>query len=193
MAHRRPYHHGDLRRAVREEAVRLIAESGVSALSLRQLARRVGVSHAAPAHHFGDKAGVLTAVAAEGFSRLADALGAAYERSGSFLDVGVAYVRFAVENAPYFDVMFRPDLYRADDPELNAARERSRAALYGPLGGPATGEPDLDTLTAGVAAWALVHGLAVLLASGALPERLGKDPEAIARAVAANLFRPRPA
>jgi AcrR family transcriptional regulator len=67
----RPYHHGDLRRALLEAAVQAIAEVGPAAVSLRDLARRVGVSHAAPAHHFGDKAGLLTAVAADGFRRLA--------------------------------------------------------------------------------------------------------------------------
>ena len=104
----RPYHHGDLRRALLAAAVEMIAEAGPAALSLRALARRTGVSHAAPAHHFGDKAGLLTAVAAEGYRLLAAALRDAYERTGSFLEVGVAYVRFALEHQPYFEVMFRP-------------------------------------------------------------------------------------
>src|SRR6266496_4233805 len=85
----RPYHHGDLPRA--------LAEAGPAAVSLRDLARRAGVSHAAPAHHFGDKAGLLTAVAADGFERLAAALQAADAETGRFIDIGAAYVRFAVE------------------------------------------------------------------------------------------------
>ena len=92
----RPYHHGDLPRALLEAAVEAIEEVGPAALSLRDLARRTGVSHAAPAHHFGDKAGLLTAVAADGFRRLAATLGEAYRATGSFLEVGVAYARFAV-------------------------------------------------------------------------------------------------
>src|SRR6266536_5182875 len=71
---KRAYHHGDLRRALLVAAVEVIEESGPAALSLRDLARRAGVSHAAPQHHFGDKAGLLTAVAAEGYRRLATAL-----------------------------------------------------------------------------------------------------------------------
>ncbi len=78
----RPYHHGDLRQAVLDAAVAAITEAGPAAVSLRELARRAGVSHAAPAHHFGDKAGLLTALAAEGYDLLADALHTAQKRSG---------------------------------------------------------------------------------------------------------------
>jgi AcrR family transcriptional regulator len=188
----RPYHHGDLRRALLAAAVEMIAEAGPAALSLRALARRTGVSHAAPAHHFGDKAGLLTAVAAEGYRLLAAALRDAYERTGSFLEVGVAYVRFALEHRPYFEVMFRPELYHADDPALVAARRASGALLYGPVRPLAGRDSDFDPLRAGIAAWSLVHGLATLYLDGALPPQLGDDPEEIARAVAAYLFRPRP-
>ena len=69
-----PYHHGDLRRTLLDTALDAVAEHGPAALSLRDVARRAGVSHAAPAHHFGDKTGLLTALAAEGWSGLADAL-----------------------------------------------------------------------------------------------------------------------
>ncbi len=92
-ARRRPDHHGDLRRAAIDAAVQAIREEGVANLSLRDLARRLGVSHAAPTHHFGDKAGLLSAVASEGYRRLAAALRDAEARTGSFLEVGVAYVR----------------------------------------------------------------------------------------------------
>jgi AcrR family transcriptional regulator len=111
----RPYHHGNLRWAVLAAAVEAITEVGPAGVSLRDLARRAGVSHAAPAHHFGDKAGLLTALAAEGYSLLADALEAAQHRTRDFLEVGVAYVRFAVEHRAHFEVMFRPDLYHPDD------------------------------------------------------------------------------
>jgi AcrR family transcriptional regulator len=127
---KRGYHHGDLRRALLAVAAEAIAESGPAALSLRDLARRAGVSHAAPTHHFGDKAGLLTALATEGYELLAAALTAAREETGSFLEVGVAYVGFAVAHRAHFEVMFRPDLYHADDPELVAARARAGRALY---------------------------------------------------------------
>ena len=117
----RPYHHGDLRQAILTAAVAALAESGPARLSLRDLARRAGVSHAAPAHHFGDKAGLLTAIAAEGYNLLADTLTAAQRRTADFLEVGVAYVRFAVDHRAHFEVMFHPDLYHPDDPEVATA------------------------------------------------------------------------
>jgi len=183
----RPYHHGDLRRALLAEAVAVLAESGPSALSLRDLARRVGVSHAAPAHHFGDKTGLLTAVAAEGFTRLAERLRTAHETTGSFLEVGVAYVRFAVDHRGHFEVMYQPDLLDGDDPELAAARKAAAAALYGPAGEVGA---DADALEVGVAGWALMHGVAGLWLGGNLPAALGDDPEAIARSLGRHLFAP---
>jgi AcrR family transcriptional regulator len=184
----RPYHHGNLRRALLAAAVEAVEESGPAGLSLRDLARRAGVSHAAPAHHFGDKAGLLTALAAEGYHLLATALDRARAETGSLLEVGVAYVRFAVEHRAHFEVMFRPDLYNREDPELAAARERAAGAL----------RAGLDTLPdrpageqgrlAGLAAWSIVHGFATLWRGGALPPEVGKDPEAASRAVIRRLF-----
>src|SRR3954465_7674531 len=106
------YHHGDLRRAVLDAALEVIADAGPGAISLRDLARRAGVSHAAPAHHFKDKAGLLTAIAVEGNELLADSLTDALdeERTG-LIDLGVRYVRFALEHPAHFEVMYRPDLY----------------------------------------------------------------------------------
>jgi AcrR family transcriptional regulator len=181
----RGYHHGNLREALVAEAVRAIAADGPTALSLRELARRAGVSHAAPHHHFKDKTGLLTAVAAEGFRRLADDLRQVYRDTGSFLEVGVAYVHFAIEQRPYFEVMFRPDLYRREDPELAAASERARAMLYGPVEGLTNGE---DVSRGAIAAWALVHGLATLILNDNLPPEMASDPEATARSVASLLF-----
>src|SRR5690349_18354767 len=86
------YHHGNLRRALLDAAVDVIARDGPVGLGLRQVSRAVGVSHTAAAHHFGDKAGLLTAVAVEGFGLLSDALAAAGD---DFAEVGVAYVGFA--------------------------------------------------------------------------------------------------
>ena len=185
----RSYHHGDLRQAVLTAALAVLGESGPAQLSLRDLARRAGVSHAAPAHHFGDKAGLLTAVAAQGYHLLADTLTAAQQSSADFLEVGVAYVRFAVDHRAHFEVMFRPDLYHPDDPEVAAARQRAAAALYGGVGSVAATGRGPDIPLAGVAAWSLVHGFATLWLNHALPPTLGDDPETAARAVAAILFR----
>jgi AcrR family transcriptional regulator len=165
-------------------ALEEIAEHGTANLSLRELARRAGVSHAAPAHHFGDKTGLLTAVAAEGFALLAEATSAAWQRTGSFLEVGVAYVGFATTHPAHFAVMFRPDLYREDDPALSAAKARARAMLDSPaatMAGPAAG----NARTAGLAAWSLMHGLATLWLTGNVSD---PDPEALARAAGAYLF-----
>lgn len=185
----RPYHHGDLRRAVLDAAVAAIPETGPARLSMRDLARRAGVSHAAPAHHFGDKAGLLTAIATEGFDLLADVLTDAQRRTGDFLELGVAYVRFAVDHRAHFEVMFRPDLYHAEEPGLLAARERAGQALYAGAGTVPSGRRGVDAHLAGVAAWSLVHGFANLWLTRSLPAELGEDAEAAARAVAGVLFR----
>src|SRR3954454_25016962 len=124
------YHHGDLRRALLTAVEEAITENGVATLSMRDLARRAGVSHAAPTHHFKDKAGLLTAFAAEGFDQLAKALATSRLASNTFLELGVTYVRFAVTRRAQFEVMFRPDLYHPSDPELLAARARAADSLY---------------------------------------------------------------
>jgi AcrR family transcriptional regulator len=183
----RPYHHGDLRRVLLDAATEAIAEDGPTRLSMRDVARRVGVSHAAPAHHFRDKTGLLTAVAVRGYQQLADALAETWDSTHDFLEVGVAYVRFALANPAAFDVMFRPYLLRVDDPDLAAARARSRSYLYGPAGELADG----DEMSAGVAGWSLVHGLASLWLNGVVPPELGDDPEQVARMVGRHLFAAR--
>jgi len=183
----RPYHHGNLRPALISAAIGEIEESGPAAMSLRAAARRAGVTHAAATYHFGDRAGLLTAVAAEGYRLLAEALRGAQETRGSFLEVGVAYVRFAVTHRAHFEVMYRPELYRPDDPQVREARAAAAVLLYG------TASPDARRLAAGAAAWSLVHGLATLWLNGNLPPQLGDDPEEITRVVAANLRPPHPA
>lgn len=181
-AYRRPmaYHHGRLREALIEAAVAAIDERGVDALSLRDLARRAGVSHAAPAHHFGDRAGLLTAIAADGFERLADALEAS---AVDFVETGVAYVRFAIDEPGRFAVMFRPELLREDDPALDAARDRAGEVLRAGAG--TTGG---DARANALAAWSLVHGFATLWNAGAIEAAPGTPPDELARAVAGRLF-----
>jgi len=188
-----PYHHGHLRETLLDTAIEAIRASGPTGWSLRDLARRAGVSHAAPAHHFGDKRGLLTALAAEGYRLLAGGLEQAWADTGSFLEVGVAYVRFALGNRPYFEVMYRPELLDASDPALADARASARRLLYGPLEAVAAGDPTFDRDDAAMAAWSLVHGLATLWLTGNLPALAGADPEAAARRIAGYLFHPLPA
>lgn len=178
----RSYHHGDLPRALVDAAAAVVGERGPAHATLREVARRAGVSHAAAAYHFGGKAGLLTELAAEGFRMLRARLGAELAGGGTFLDVGVAYVRFALEMPAHFEVMFRPELYRRDDPDLRAAADAARAVLVenaGVLGG--------DPRTAAYAAWSLVHGLATLLLDDLVEADLAADPEGLARRVAQYL------
>jgi AcrR family transcriptional regulator len=177
----RPYHHGHLRPALIEAAVAAVEDDGLGAMSLRGVARRAGVSHAAATYHFGDKAGLLTAVAVEGYQRLAEALRAEDQASRSYLEVGVAYVRFAVSHRGYFEVMYRPELYHPQDPALIEARAGAATSLY------RSDQPDAEHMATGIAAWALMHGVATLWLDGNMPPPLGEDPEAIARLVAARL------
>jgi AcrR family transcriptional regulator len=180
----RPYHHGDLRATLLRAAVEAIGQAGPAAMSLREVARRAGVSHAAAAYHFGDKAGLLTAVAAQGYRMLTEELRNARDSGRGFLEVGVAYVRFAVSHRAHFEVMYRPELYRPDDAEIRHARAGAAVLLYG------TESPDAGQLAAGAAAWSLVHGLATLWLNGNLPPQLGTDPEEITRRIARYLTGP---
>jgi AcrR family transcriptional regulator len=209
------YHHGDLRRALLDAAVGLIEERGIAAVSLRELARRAGVSHAAPAHHFTDKAGLFTAVAVEGHRLLADSFTAETwtEHRGSGADpqaaddpprrpegpvppillreLGVRYVRFALDHPAHFDVMFRPDLVRPDDPDLRAARTRTTALLENAVPG---GLHEPRRRRVGLAAWSAAHGFAVLWRESALASSMGHDdPEAGFREVADTMFGDAPA
>ncbi|MDI3421969.1 TetR/AcrR family transcriptional regulator [Streptomyces luteolus] len=188
MTSQRAYHHGDLRRAVLTAALDAIRDSGPAALSLRDLARRAGVSHAAPAHHFKDRTGLLTAIAAEGFDLLAGALAEAPE----LRERGVRYVRFCREHPAHFQVMFTPELLRADDPALRAARDRAREQLRSGIGDLETSERGEDARLAGIAAWSLAHGFATLLLAHNLDEPLeGQDPEGVFRGLTGLLFQGR--
>ncbi|MGY0490434.1 TetR/AcrR family transcriptional regulator [Streptomyces sp. WG-D5] len=162
----RPYHHGNVRRAALTAAVEAIEQGGPAALSLRDVARRAGVSHAAFTPHFGSKAGLLTALAAEGFDLLADAVTAAGD---DLVEAGVAYVRFATTHPAHFEVMFQSSLHNAADAQLLAAQDRAGRALATALSARA-GE------TTELAAWSIVHGFADLWLSGALPTGLDEDP-----------------
>ncbi|HLM06824.1 MAG TPA: TetR/AcrR family transcriptional regulator [Blastococcus sp.] len=158
----------DLRTTLLRSAADVVARAGVGDVSIRELARQAGVSHAAHRYHFASRTGLLTALAAEGHRLLADAL----ERAAaeSFLEVGVAYVRFARDHPGHFAVMFTPDVLDPADPELTAARSRTFAVLQGGVDSlAAQGELD-DARAAVVAAWSLVHGFATLAATGNLAQ-----------------------
>jgi AcrR family transcriptional regulator len=177
----RPYHHGDLRPALLAAAVEVIEEVGPAQLSLREVARRAGVTHPAAAYHFGDKAGLLTALATAGYRMLGEVLAGSLETTGSFTEVGIAYVGFAVRQRAHFEVMYRPELYRSDDPDLLEAKRATAFLLYG------SEDPDTEQLTGGVASWAFVHGMATLWLNGNLPIQLGDDAQDVTRLVATRV------
>lgn len=178
------YHHGDLRETLLTAAAAQIAAEGVDTISLRALAQRAGVSHAAPAHHFGNRQGLLTALAARGFELFAAELHTARD---DFREMAVAYIGFARRHPGHFDVMFRHDLLRADDPELSAASAAARMELRS--GVAQLGVPDAARPATELAAWSLVHGFASLWREGALTDTDldGLDPEQLARRMVATV------
>lgn len=188
----RPYHHGDLRAALLVAAEAELAVAGVEAISLRQVARRAGVSHAAPAHHFGDAQGLLTALAAEGFRRFraTQALHeaqAAPDARAQLVAAGQGYVAFAMERPALFRLMFgssRPDYA---DPALQGAAGAAYAHLLAQVEA-AGGQGMVDV----AAVWATAHGLADLIAAGRLKALETLDDAARSRAIAAVVARALP-
>jgi AcrR family transcriptional regulator len=176
------YHHGDLRRALLGSALHMLEEG--EELSLRAVARRAGVSHTAPYHHFADRRALLAAVAEEGLLALRDALRAAVETAPGeleeqLLETGVAYVRFAVGSPARFRLMFSAELAdRADRPSLQAASE----AAYGVLLETVQrcfgeGIPGEAVELRALAAWSTVHGLSMLVLDSQVPG-IERTPEA---------------
>ncbi|GLR52946.1 TetR/AcrR family transcriptional regulator [Shinella yambaruensis] len=165
----RGYHHGDLRDALIRAADELLAERGLEGFTLRETARRAGVSPAAPSHHFGGTAGLLTEVAALGWAELARRLAIAGD-TGSTAErlkaQGVAYVRFAVEFPGRFHLMFRHDMLLHDQPSLDRATgeawnalERTVRALRGQKEGE---ELDAEGEAMLIGIWSTAHGFAHL-------------------------------
>lgn len=173
------YHHGDLRTAILDAAVELISERGAAKLSLRECARRAGVSHAAPYRHFPSKDHLLLAIAEDGFAKLYAAGRAAMADLTDPRDrldaYGIAYVRFALEHPVHLRVMFTaeldPTLADSDDPQLAFELIRDTAA--------AVAGPDVDPDAAALAAWSLSHGLSMLILDGRVPEEHVGTPEAV--------------
>lgn len=181
----RPYHHGQLERAAIDGAIEEVESVGVAALSMRRIARRAGVAHSALAYHFGDKAGIFTAVATEGFGLQAEMIGAAATGPAGFLSGGQAYVEFALTHRGYFEVMFRPYLYPADDPKLLVAKNAAFDVLYrAARAGLAAhrSEPVTDEAVRALAmtGWSLSHGLATLALTANISEQMEMDASVLA-------------
>lgn len=192
------YHHGNLRAALLEAALDLVAREGASSLTLREVARRAGVSHAAPYRHFADKEALLAAVAEEGFRALRDALAARADAAGDdpvarLRAIGIGYVRFAVDHPAHCRVMFGGAV---EDPARHLALAEASAAAFAVLvdairAAQATGQVRAgDPMDLALAAWSLVHGLALLWIDGALAGRglATPDPEALASTATLQLF-----
>ena len=156
----RPYHHGDLRRALLEAAMVIIERDGPNALTLRAVARQAGVSPAAPYHHFKDKSELLFAVSKEGFHRLKAAMGSVVAPISTHT-MGVAYVEFAHANPALYRVMYDcarqremiPDSAEEEEGGIKLLRECLIEASCGTIS-------DIDLELAVIAAWSAAHGLA---------------------------------
>lgn len=193
----RQYHHGDLRRALLDAALQLASERGIANFTLREVARLAGVSHNAPYHHFADKAALVEALVVENFELLERDLREAYEQAkGTSLDkllaAGVAYVRFALQHPAVFRLMFRPELHQhgienENDPVELAGRESYQILLNATCLAQQEGliAADMDVQLLSIAAWSMVHGLAVLLLDNSVQKLLPapQDDEQLARYV----------
>lgn len=193
----RPYHHGDLRAALLAAAERELAEKGLEGFALRGVAKRAGVSHAAPAHHFGGTEGLLSALAAEGFRRFLAAQNAREavagpDRRDRLVAAGLGYVDFALAHPALFRLMFSSARPNFATDELRAAAGAAHRHLLdhaaGLRGAPAAAEDeDLADVTA---LWAMAHGLADLLQAGRILG--GLDPGARERVLREALARSLP-
>ena len=178
------YHHGDLKAVILAKAAALVAERGADGISLRELAREAGVSHAAPAHHFTDRRGLFTALATAGWRMLADALA---DARPDFIAAALAYVRFALDHPGHYAVMFDRSLFDPDDPDLVAAAERRRRRTGARRrNARKTHAPRRIRTGAALAAWSLVHGFSMLRLNDAIDT--DDDPMAAVEKIALMLF-----
>ncbi len=178
------YHHGDLKAVILAKAAGLVAERGADGISLRELAREAGVSHAAPAHHFTDRRGLFTALPPR-------ACGCWPTRSRTrgpdFIDAALAYVRFAIDHPGHYAVMFDRSLVDADDPDLVAAENAAGAELAHGVGTLDDPRAKDDPQAAALAAWSLVHGFSLLWLNEAIDN--DADPMATVATSRADAFR----
>jgi AcrR family transcriptional regulator len=188
MTDEKPYHHGDLRAALLAAAEAELAARGIEAFSLRAVAKRAGVSHAAPAHHFGDANGLLTALAAEGFRQFR-AMQAAREAvaektpQAQMIAAGMGYVDFARARPSLFRLMHASDRPAYSDPDLSSV---AREAYEHLCNGVAAVQPNPGVADV-AAAWATAHGLADLMASGRL-HSVASLPDSVRDAAIADII-----
>jgi AcrR family transcriptional regulator len=166
------YHHGDLRRAILDAALELIAEAGMANLSLREVARKIGVTTGAPYHHFKDRGALLLEIAKQGFEQLLQRLRAARESSEreELQAEAREYLQFAWENAARYSVMFSAEM--AEQPycaELKPIADQSFALVCASVAR-ARQLGERASAEAALCVWAMLHGLAVLDQSGLLQE-----------------------
>ena len=180
------YHHGDLKAVILARAADLVAERGADGISLRELAREAGVSHAAPAHHFTDRRGLFTALSAQGWRLLAAELAGARPE---FIDAALAYVRFALDHPGHYAVMFDRSLVDAEDSELVAAVGAAGTELAQGVGTLDDARAKGDPEAAALAAWSLVHGFSLLWLNKAIDNNT--DPMETVHRVAGMLFKTR--
>jgi AcrR family transcriptional regulator len=179
------YHHGSLREALMRAAERVLERDGVQGLTLRAAAREAGVSHAAPKHHFGDLAGLLSELAIVGFGRLSDFMSAGLSADMAARDrlnaIGRGYVAFAKAHPALFLMMFRSERLDMARPKLRAAARAGLEVLASALG-PTGSPPSEDELTLAQAgrvarAWSIVHGFSMLVIDGRWKPLLALLPE----------------
>ena len=183
----RGYHHGELRTALVGAALELLAEAGADALSLRAVARRAGVSAMAPYRHYADKEALLAAVAAHGFGGLREVLAAADREPAALVAQAVAYVRYALQHAALFRLMF--GARRLDvSPELTVARDAAYAVLADRVAAETPVQRDREARVLGC--WSLVHGLALLFLDGRIGEKTETPAGEVTRRVAEAMLRP---
>ena len=190
------YHHGDLKRTLTEAALGLVKEKGPKGFTLREVARRAGVSAAAPYRHFSDKAQLLAAAATLGFVQLHETLSAAAAESADVtqqvLGMGRAYVRWAVTHPDYYQVMFGSELDKSDKPELLTAGLRAFDDLLDAIVRCQAANllPPGDPREVAGPTWSLLHGIASLTIGSDLSHvGIPEDPQALAeRALRGLLF-----
>lgn len=195
-----PYHHGDLRDALLQAATRIAACDGLQGLTLRAVAREAGVSHAAPAHHFGDVTGLISELAAIGFRRFSAALSEAAASAASPDEAAEgrarAYVAFARDNPYLFQLMFRAERLDHSRPALREAATNAFVNLAKVVGARRRETVTPEHLTLAQAAdiarmWSMVHGFAMLYLDGRLQDILnGLPPGTTAEMLLAAMLRP---
>ena len=173
MTKKNSYHHGDLRQKIIDEALAWIERENIVSLSLRGIARRLGVSHNAPYRHFPDKESLLVAIAEIGFQQLhqalqqtLDTLGDKFENHQQRLEaIGVAYIRYAVENQTYYRVMFSDrQLICEKYPELDRISEQAFMVLLNVIEAGQEAKVFIaeDSRQLARVCWSLTHGVSML-------------------------------